>query len=398
MNVVDLACRLISFDTAGPQENEQVLAEWIAGFLHGLNIGARVELQVVAPGRANLIARIGAGRGPGLLLSGHLDVVVAGELARWTVTRPFAPLVKEGKLYGRGACDMKGPDACILAALQKLRDEGVTEADFNRQLTLVFTAGEEMAGWFVSRVVGEKRITSADAQWGIVAEPTMLRIVRSHKAYALARLTFHGTAAHSSRPELGCNAIRAAGRFLRELERAQADFQAPRHPLLGSSTVAPTMIRGGAEPNIIPESCTMLLNFRLIPEQARREQLLCWLQGLLDACRAEDSSFDAEVELEALQPPLDLPADHPAVRTLTRLLGTEPEGVSYYTEAVDYTEAGIPTLVCGPGSIAQAHGPDEFIEIEQLHEAVDLFSRLIREVCLSPSSSPRLEARQPEGR
>jgi hypothetical protein len=134
MTVVEIAKELISFDTSGPPTREKPLAEWIVDFLEGLGVGA--ELQEVAPERTNLIAKIGEGKGPSLVLSGHIDVVPAGDTDLWTDSGPFDPVVRDGKLYTRGTCDMKGPDACILQAVKDLMEE-----EFKRQLTLVFTAG-----------------------------------------------------------------------------------------------------------------------------------------------------------------------------------------------------------------------------------------------------------------
>ncbi len=121
MTVVEIAKELISFDTSGPPIREKPLAEWIVDFLEGLGVGA--ELQEVAPERANVIAKIGEGEGPGLVLSGHIDVVPAGDTDLWKISGPFEPVVRDGKLHGRGAYDMKGPDACILQTVEDLRDE-----------------------------------------------------------------------------------------------------------------------------------------------------------------------------------------------------------------------------------------------------------------------------------
>ena len=156
MKAVDIAKELIKFDTSGPPTQEQPCAEWIKEYLDEL--GFETVLHIVEPSRANVVAKYGVGKEPGLVLSGHIDVVLSGDPSLWKVSGPFDPVVKDGKLYGRGACDMKGPDACIIQAAEDLINE-----DFKKQLTLVFTAGEDTGGWFVDRVLSDKLVTPDDA-------------------------------------------------------------------------------------------------------------------------------------------------------------------------------------------------------------------------------------------
>jgi len=375
MTVVQIAKELISFDTSGPPTREKPLAEWIVDFLEGLGVGA--ELQEVAPERANVIAKIGEGEGPGLVLSGHIDVVPAGDTDLWTVSGPFEPVVRNGKLYGRGACDMKGPDACILQAVKDLRDE-----EFKRQLTLVFTAGEDTGGWFVSKVLEEGKVKPSEALYGVIPEPSMMRIIRCHKASGGATVVVHGRAAHSSRPELGVNAILKAMDFLGEVVRLQEELNGTVHSLLGPTTIKPTLINGGFKSNIIPDRCEITLNCRLISQHGGSEHLNRWLEEIVARCAERDDDFRAEVTNARGRMPLDVPEGSEIVRLLTGILGTEPIGAPYFTEAVDYTEAGIPTVICGPGNIDQAHTPDEYITLDQLNKGVSLFKRLIRETCL----------------
>ena len=174
LNAVDIAKKLIEFDTSGPPTKEQPCAEWIQSYLD--NLGFDTTLQIVEPNRANVIAKIGSETEPGLLLSGHIDVVLAGDPELWKISSPFEPVVKNGRLYGRGACDMKGPDACIIKAAQDLIEE-----DFKRQLTLAFTAGEDTGGWFVDRVISEKLVTLKDAKFGVIGEPSLMKIIPVHK-------------------------------------------------------------------------------------------------------------------------------------------------------------------------------------------------------------------------
>lgn len=375
MTVVDIAKKIISFDTSGPPTREKPLAEWIRDYL--VDLGVRAELQEVAPDRANVIAKIGEGKGPGLVLSGHIDVVLSGNLDLWTVSGPFEPVIRDGKLYGRGACDMKGPDACILQAVKELLD-----SDFKRQLTIVFTSGEDTGGWFVSNVVGEKKVTPDDARYGVIPEPSMMRIIRCHKGSGGAQVIIHGRAAHSSKPELGVNAILKGVDFLGELVRLQDELNETIYPLLGPSTIKPTIINGGFKSNIIPDRCEITINCRLIPQHKGLETLTGWLNRLISKCAERDETFSAEVVNARANVPLEVSEDNEIVRILMDILNTEPIGAPYYTEAVDYTQAGIPTVICGPGNIDQAHTPNEYITLDQLDYGVKAFKQLIRTVCL----------------
>ncbi|MFH1436653.1 MAG: M20 family metallopeptidase [Pseudomonadota bacterium] len=370
-----IAKEMIAFDTSGPPTRELPLAEWIRDYLRGIGVDA--ELQHVAPERANVVARIGEGRGPGLVLSGHIDVVPAGDPDQWTVTRPFEPVVRDGKLYGRGSADMKGPDACILKAAADLIDR-----PFKRQLTLVFTAGEDTGGWFVSRVLGEGLVTPGEAAFCVVAEPTLMRLVRCHKGVGKAKVAVFGRSAHSSLPEKGLNAIYMAADLLRQVKNLQEELKAQTHPLLGHTTVKPTVIEGGRKWNVIPDRCEVFINFRTIPGHGGDARLRAWLEGLMEQCRAADPAWRGEIIQAESQQPLDVPEDHELVRTLKSILGTEPSGVSYMSEAVDYTAGGIPAVLCGPGSIEQAHAPDEFITLEQLEAGVSIFKKVISHFCL----------------
>lgn len=375
MKAIEIAKELIKFDTSGPPTREQPCAEWIQSYLDAL--GFITTLQIVEPGRANIIAKYGEGIGPGLVLSGHIDVVLAGDPDLWLISGPFKPVVKEGKLHGRGACDMKGPDACIIKAAEELINE-----DFKKQLTLVFTAGEDTGGWFVNRVLADKLVTSNDAMFGVIGEPSLMEIIPVHKGSGGAEIMINGKAAHSSRPELGINAIQKAADILIEIRVLQNKLNQNQHPLLGSTTVECTMINGGFKSNIIPDQAHMTLNLRFIPGHEAPSTSKGWLIGILEKLSENDPEFDAEILRIGASEPLDISLDSPIVTILKDILGTEPIGAPYYTEAVSYSKAGIPTVICGPGSIDQAHSPDEYISLEQIGLGVETYKKLIRRVCL----------------
>ena len=375
MNAVDIAKELIKFDTSGPPTREQPCAEWIQAYLD--NLGFKTHLQVIEPGRANIIAKIGEGTNPGLVLSGHIDVVLAGDPSLWKVSGPFEPIVKDGRLYGRGACDMKGPDACIIRAAEDLINE-----DFKKQLTLVFTAGEDTGGWFVDRVLSDGLVTPKEAMFGVIGEPSLMEIIPVHKGSGGAEVMIHGQAAHSSLPDLGINAIQKAADFLYELRDLQNKLDQSPHPLLGPTTVECTIMKGGFKSNIIPDQAHLNLNFRFIPGHEDPNTSKKWLMDIINRLSENDPLFKAEILSNSASLPLDISLDSPIVSLLKDILGTEPVGAPYYTEAVSYSKGGIPTVICGPGSIDQAHTPDEYISLEQIDLGVETYKELIRRVCL----------------
>jgi succinyl-diaminopimelate desuccinylase len=377
LTVVDIAKSLISFDTSGPPTREQPCAEWIRDFLE--DAGFEAELQVVEKDRANVIGKIGRGRGrgPGLVLSGHIDVVLAGDPSLWKVTGPFEPVVKNGKLYGRGACDMKGPDACILQAVKELAKES-----YKKQLSVVFTAGEDTGGWYVTKVIEEEKITKADAMYGVIPEPSLMDIIPIHKGSGGAEVLIHGRAAHSSKPELGVNANQKAADFLVALRGLQNKLNETTHPLLGPTTVECTMMTGGFKSNIIPDQARLTLNFRLIPQHKDPEVSRKWFEDMITSLSNKDPAFKAELASHRASEPLDVPLDSRIVATLREILGTRIVGAPYYTEAVNYTRVGIPTVICGPGSIDQAHTPDEYVSLEQLELGVSTFKEAVKRICL----------------
>ncbi|MBN1682916.1 M20 family metallopeptidase [Candidatus Bathyarchaeota archaeon] len=373
LNVVDTAKELLKFDTS--TNKEQTCAKWIVDYLE--DIGAEAELQIVAPDRANAIGKLGVGKGQGIVLSGHIDTVVTGDVNLWKISHPFEPIIKEGNLYGRGACDMKGPCATMLDAAKQLAKE-----NYKKQLTLVFTSGEDSGGWFVRNVISEKKVTPEEAKYGIIPEPSMMDIVRCHKGAGGARIMIHGKAAHSSRPEMGINAIQKAADFLYELRNLQKELNKYPHPLMGPSTVECTIIQGGLKGNIIPDSCTLSMNNRLITGHEGPEVTKKWMEDIIKKLSDKDPTFKATIVSANGGSPLDIPENNEIVQILMKILNREPIGVTYFTEALDYTRVGIPTVICGPGSIDQAHTADEYISLEQLELGVKTFKETIKQVCL----------------
>jgi acetylornithine deacetylase/succinyl-diaminopimelate desuccinylase-like protein len=192
----------------------------------------------------------------------------------------------------------------------------------------------------------------------------------------------HGRAAHSSKPELGINAIQKSAGFLYELRELQDRLNKEPHPLLGPTTVECTLMDGGFKSNIIPDQAKLYINYRLVPAHKEPEVSKKWFTDIIEKLSRKDPEFKAELTRHSASIPLDVPLDSEIVTTLIEILGTEPVGAPYYTEAVSYSKAGIPTVICGPGSIDQAHTPDEYISLKQLDEGYKTYKELVKRICL----------------
>jgi len=258
----------------------------------------------------------------------------------------------------------------------------LAKESYKRQLSVVFTAGEDTGGWYVTKVIEEKKITTADAMYGVIPEPSMMEIIPVHKGSGGAEVLIHGRAAHSSKPELGINANQKAADYLYALRGLQSKLDETRHPLLGPTTVECTMMNGGFKSNIIPDQARLTLNFRLIPEHKDPEVSRKWFEDMIASLSSKDPEFKAELTSHRASEPLDVPLDSRIVTTLRDILGTRIAGAPYYTEAVNYTRSGIPTVICGPGSIDQAHTPDEYVSLEQLELGLSTFKEAVKRICL----------------
>jgi succinyl-diaminopimelate desuccinylase len=372
--IIDLARRLIAFDTTNPPGNEEPAIRWLGSYLQ--TAGIPVTIQPLAAGRANLIARLpGAGQTGHLVLSGHMDVVPPG-LGPWTYP-PFAGEQVGDRLYGRGAADMKGGVAALAAAMIAL-----TRADFRPRgdLILVVTAGEEEGG------LGARGLVESGALAGsaglVVGEFTGLDVCIAHKGGCRLRITLHGKAAHSAMPHLGVNAVAAMAHLVTALQANPFSFTP--HPLLGQSTVSVTTISGGEKINVIPERCTIGVNIRTVPGQT--------LEGVLDETRrlldtvTVDFGVRAEVESLGLLPVVT-PRDHPlvdaAVASVTSMRGVIPNigGLPYGTDALTLAPAyGLPFVIVGPGHFDQAHQIDEWVDVSELTQAARIYALLAQRI------------------
>ncbi|GAB3976879.1 M20/M25/M40 family metallo-hydrolase [Plantactinospora veratri] len=361
------AARLIAIE--GHQDHpgqERAVADYLADRLRGC--GAEVRLQPVRGDRANVIARVpGTRPGPTLMLNAHLDTVPP-----YGMPDALRPRVADGRLWGRGAVDMKGALAAMIAVVELLAAPDVT---FDGELLLTGVAGEENGS------PGMRALVEAGvrADFAIVGEPTMLRVGRAHKGAMWAQATFRGVATHGSVPQDGVNAVYHAARFIAAVERDLVPrLDRRRHPLLGPATVNVGVVAGGDRPPMVPASCVVQLDRRWLPSE-RHDEILAELREVVAELRRADSRVDATVEEMAgtstfVHAPLDCPPDDPHLRMLCAVAADpEPVGLQFWTDAALLAATGTPAAVCGPGDIAQAHSLAEWVLVDQLRGAAEVY-------------------------
>jgi acetylornithine deacetylase/succinyl-diaminopimelate desuccinylase-like protein len=346
-----------------PNFGEKNVADFLAGVAG--RFGLEVQWQKVLPGRANLLVRLAPKRRirQTILLAPHLDTVGADD-------QQFRPKTKNGRMHGRGACDTKGSVAAMMMALGTL-----AAAPTRPQTTEIVFAGlidEEnvQAGSRALAASGFK------ADLAIVGEPTKLSVVTAHKGSLWLRLQTQGRAAHGATPQLGKNAIHTMARVVERLETDYArGLRRRKHPLLGVGTVNVGRIAGGRQANIVPDHCEILVDRRTLPGETeagvRRE-----IAALLRTCRLRATiSSDKSVPCLALETDLRQPLVHAFCACTGQ---TRPAGVHYFCDAAVLSAAGIPSIVFGPGDIAQAHTADEWIDLAELERAKDLLLNFIQ--------------------
>lgn len=376
-NVVEILRTLVGFDTTSNRSNLP-LVEWVRDYLESHGITATV-VPNEAGDKACLFAHVGPADRPAIGLSAHTDVVpVAGQ--NWT-SDPFILTEREDRLYGRGSCDMKGFVSLALAALQRL-----AATDLKTPVQLVLTYDEETT---FDGVVDA--IRQLDRSWErpsalIVGEPTSMQVVDAHLSIAGMRMEITGRAAHSSAPDRGANAIFAANDIINELVRVREEFIAHGDPTgrfdPPHSTLNVGRIKGGTAHNIVAEHCMIEFGMRGVPGldlEAVLDRMERFAQEeVLPKLRATAPESEIKAERWLFNPCLSPEPGSAAEQLAFRLAGANAtHTVTYATEAGMYQQAGIPTVVCGPGSIDQAHAPDEYIELSQLALGEAFFDRLL---------------------
>jgi acetylornithine deacetylase len=367
---LSLLARLIEMPSHNPPGDEAAAAAVLGGFLASARITA--VTHEVSPGRPNLEAALGPGGGRVLLFNGHTDTMPPGP--GWS-TDPYRAHRSGGRLYGLGACDMKAGLAAMAGAMTAVARSGVP---LRGRVVLDAVADEEATG------AGTKATLRAGraADWGVIAEPTGLQLARAGNGQVNFTVTFLGEAGHGSTPEDGHNAIYDAAAFIRLVEQEAARLASQVHPLTGPASYNVGVVSGGVRTSIIPSECTVDVDRRIIPGQTVAEAIadLDDLLGLVLGARAGArgwSSVDVDYEPfeVAERMPLCTVLSEAAAVVCDRPAGFA--GLRATTDAVFLCEAGIPTVVFGPGSLAQAHRPDEYVEVRQVQQATRAFALTI---------------------
>ena len=372
---ISLLRHLVSIDSVNPSlvagaRGEGAIAAVVAE--HMRRIGLAVEMQEVAAGRPNVIGVLeGRSSGRSLMFCGHLDTVGTDGM-----DRPFAPDENGGRLYGRGAQDMKGGVAAMIDAARVVAERGLGRG----RLIVAAVVDEEYAS------IGADALVSAwTADAAVVTEPTDLNIGIGHKGFAWLEIETRGRAAHGSRPKDGRDAIMRMGRVLGRLEALDRDLQSrPPHPIMATGSLHASIINGGREWSSYPDRCRLQVERRTIAGEDG-DSALGEMQQILDALATADPEFEASARLNFSRPPYEVASDHELPVTLAaaaaaQSLDTRVVGMSFWTDAAVLAAAGIPSVLFGPGG-AGLHSTEEYVNVADVLTCRDTLARLAVDWC-----------------
>jgi len=367
---ISLLRELVSIDSVNPSlvpgaRGEGDIAAAVAR--HMRELGLQVHVEEVAAGRPNVIGVLeGPVPGPTLMFCGHLDTVGVEGMAA-----PFAPVERDGRLFGRGSQDMKSGVAAMIDAVRLAVSRGFTRG----RIVIAAVIDEEYAS-----LGADALVTRWKADLAVVTEPTDLKIGVAHKGFAWLDVETRGRAAHGSRPRDGRDAIVRMGRVLQRLEALDRELQSrPPHPLIGTASLHASIITGGRELSSYPDRCVLRMERRTVTgesgEDAAKE-----LHGILASLASEDREFEAEARLTFARPAYEIPAGHPLPGAIADALASEglpaeTVGMSFWTDAAVLGSAGIPTVLFGPGG-AGLHGREEYVIVADVIACRDVLARL----------------------
>lgn len=370
-----LLAELVRINSTNPDlvvggAGEREIASYIAAWAERYGLEAHIVEPVAGRPSVVVVAR-GTGGGRSMLLNGHFDTVgVAG------MVDPFDARIEGGKLYGRGAYDMKSGVAAALWAAARAKERGL-----RGDVIVTCVADEEVASLGTQAVLETWRADAA-----IVTEPTALDLCMAHKGFIWLEVEVHGRAAHGSRPDLGIDAIAKSGQILSEIQALDARLRAgPGHPLLGSGSVHVSLIRGGQEMSSYPETCFIGIERRTVPGELVA-QVEAELQAILDTAGRRDPAFNATARTTLVRYSFEAPLDAEIV-ALTRkhaasVTGAERRayGDTPWMDAALLSAANIPTVVFGPGG-AGAHAAEEWADLESVQRCADTLLAVVTEFC-----------------
>ncbi|QKY68419.1 ArgE/DapE family deacylase [Lentibacillus sp. CBA3610] len=367
---------IIQIKSVNPPGNETAVAEKLKALFdkHGIE----TELVEYDDNRANLIARLkGEEDGPILGLTGHMDVVPPGEI-EWEHD-PFGAEEEDGKIYGRGACDMKsGLVACVLAMIS-LKEEGLPKKG---EVTLLATVGEEAGA------VGARQLTEKDYAEPldslIVAEPTQNQIKIAHKGALWPQIITYGKTAHGSMPDKGTNAVAHMNEIIHRISGEEFELNYEEDDLLGGATYSINVIKGGSNTNVVPDRCFVNIDIRTVPSQDHK-QITEQIEQVIQSATEKYPELKADIRILNDQNPVKTSSEDPFVKlvqdTVESLDGQATlEGMTGYTDSSQFTQANktFPVIVLGPGDTSVAHQPDEYVEVDEFFNSIQLYKQITK--------------------
>lgn len=380
-HAAEILDRLIGFPSVSRASNLDLI-HYVRDFLADLGITSEIVHNEEGT-KANIYATLGPADIPGVLLSGHTDVVPT-EGQAWS-TDPFRLVKRDDRFYGRGTADMKGFIACVLATIHESAGRS-----FNRPLHVAFSYDEEIGCVGVRRLIDILAHRANRPSMCIIGEPTSMQTVIAHKGKVAGKITCTGRECHSSHAPEGLNAIYMATDMISTLRALQDELigQGGHDPdfVVPFTTVHVGTIKGGTALNIVPNDCSLAFEIRNIPNddpQNLLDRITASADDLAGQSRSRFPGAGVSVEITNAYPGLDTPADAEVVRNVQRLTANDAKTgkIAFGTEGGLFHERlGVPTVVCGPGDIRQAHQPDEFISIEQMSQCMAMLRRLVAEM------------------
>jgi succinyl-diaminopimelate desuccinylase len=351
-----------------PEKGELAAAEVVSASLR--QSGVESHIDTWQQNRANVVAHLKSSGGkPGLLFACHLDVVEPGEAA-WTYP-PFEAVETEGRIYGRGSTDMKGGTAAAVTAIRRIVDSGTP---LQGDLIFVASAGEETDSCGAERFVSSYGQTP-ELAGVVIPEPTDFAVVTAHRGMLWLEVSTTGKTAHSSTPHLGFNAITSMRRFLNELDRYE--IPAGPHELLGACSMSINTIKGGKALNVVPDKCSIGIDFRTLPNQDH-QRMITDLEQIFGKLKSDDPQFEATVSVIRQVQAMETDRHCDFITSVRAVVGTdETSAIGYTTDGPYFSRLGAPVVIFGPGKPSLCHKPDEYIDIVDVEKAVEYYTAMV---------------------
>ncbi|SDH25126.1 succinyl-diaminopimelate desuccinylase [Alteribacillus persepolensis] len=366
---------IIQIKSVNPPGNETAVAKKLKSLFD--EYGIETELIEYDDNRANLIARVtGEQDGPVLGLTGHMDVVPIGE-NEWEHD-PFGAEEENGKIYGRGACDMKSGLAACASAMVSLKEEGLP---IKGTVTLFATVGEETGAVGARQLTEQGYADSLDAL--IIAEPTRNQVNIAHKGALWPQIITYGKTAHGSMPDKGINAVIHMNEIIHRIAGGDWEWQYEEDELLGGATYSIDVIKGGSNTNVVPDQCFTNIDMRTVPSQDHN-QIIEQMQQVIEAAKEKYPDLKADIRILNDQSPVKTSNDDSFVKLVQDVVkvdgSAELGGITAYTDGSQFKHAQkeFPIVILGPGETSTAHQPDEYVEINKYLDSIHLYKEIAK--------------------